>query len=379
MRSRVNLPATIRQSLAAAALLFALPRAPALLNIDGTRNQLFVFGNASFAYSSNIFSDATDRADYFVTTGVGVELKRRAGIIAVDATARIDYVRYRRYSEEDAVNPGLLLEFNKSGGRMTGSLTVHAFRESRSDSAINLRTNAWNFPVALSLKYPINEKYYLTSQTEYLHRQYTPTPGIVNYTDYAEGVDVYYTYTSKLDLVGGYRLRISHTTGASDTYDHWFNLGVTGGLFSKMSGSVRVGYQIRNLPDGQTFTHVNALASTTWPITRKLSLNGEVSRDFNTVATGANVDSTSVSLTAIYSFNRKVDFRAGVAYGRNQFLGLDQASRRDHFISYDVGAHYKMNDHFQLGVSYAYFRNWSNLTYSAFDRQGFSVDLSSRF
>ncbi len=38
------------------ALLTPPPHALALLNIDGTRNQVFVFGSATFGYDSNLFA-----------------------------------------------------------------------------------------------------------------------------------------------------------------------------------------------------------------------------------------------------------------------------------------------------------------------------------
>ena len=54
-------------------------------------------------------------------------------------------------------------------------------------------------------------------------------------------------------------------------------------------------------------------------------------------------------------------------------------ARRDTFFSWDVGARYKMNEHLQVGATYTYFRNWSTFDFSDFDRQGFSVDISSRY
>lgn len=355
--------------------------ARALINLDGSRNQLFVFGSVTFGYDSNIFSDSSGRDDYTVSGAVGAEIKRRAGIIAVNATATFSYSTYGSYTEENSFNPNFNVEFNKTTGRTTGALTINAFRESRSDSAVNLRTNSWNFPVGLSLKYPVNDKYYFTSQTSYLQRRYVDSTVLANYTDYSQGIDVFYVYTSKLDLVGGYRIRVSQTSIGDDTVDHWFNVGATGGLFAKLNGTVRLGYQVRDV-SGSTerqYSHFNALAGVTWPTTRKLNLSGQLSRDFSTIATGASVDSTTASLRASYSATRKIEFSTGVAYGQNRFLGTPPPARRDTFFSWDVGARYRMNEHLQVGVTYTYFRNWSTFDFSDFDRQGFSVDVSSRY
>jgi hypothetical protein len=358
-----------------------LPPSLALLNIDGTRNQLFVFGNLTFAYSSNLFSQENAVGDYSVNATAGMELKRRAGIISVDSTFKVDYTRFGTYSGENALNPSFFIEFSKATGRTTGSITLSAFRETRSDNAVNLRTSSWNFPLGLNLKYPINDKFYATSGTSYLSRRYTGNPALASsLTDYSESLDLFYVYTSKLDLVGGYRLRVSRNSLSTGSTDHWFNFGASGGILAKLNGTVRIGYQLRNEQSGANSYHqFNAMAGLGWPVSRKLSLAGQISRDFNTIATGASVDSTNVSLRATYTFSRKLEFDTGVAYGYNHFLGASQGGRVDQIFSWDIGARYRFNEHLSLAASYSFFRNSSNVALSDFDRQGYSLDISSRF
>ncbi len=362
-------------------LLVALPARPAraLLNLDGTRNQVFVFGNVTFAYNSNIFSNASSPGDYTATTEVGVDLKRRAGIIAVNITAKIDYQRFDRYTSESSVDPSFYLELNKTSGRTTGAFTVNFFRESRSDSAVNLRTSSWNIPLGLSIKYPINDKFYVTSATGYLERRYVDNAALANYTDYSESVDLFYVYTSKLDLVSGYRIRISHTSIGPDTYDHWFNVGAIGVLFGKLNGSVRLGYQVRDVNGGGSFGDFNGVAALNWVVTRKFTLSGQFSRDYTTIATGSSVDTTTVGLRANYVFTRKFDVDGGVSYGRNNFLQGTLQHRQDEFYAWDVSARYKFNEHLRLAASYNYLHNYSTISLSDFERHGFSLDIASRF
>jgi hypothetical protein len=364
-----------------AIVLMVAPSGQALLNLDGTRNQLFVFGGVTFAYSSNMFAEPVGRGDYTISAQAGTELKRRAGIIAVNATAKFDYVSYGKYSDENAINPNFALELSKTTGRTTGQFIVNAYRETRSDSAVNLRTSSWNFPLGLSVKYPVNDKLYLTSASGYLHRSYSNNQALVDYTDFSQAFDMYYVYTSKLDLIGGYRFRSATTSVEGRTVDHWFNVGATGGLFSKLSGTVRLGYQFRNVSasGGENFRHYNAQASLNWPITRKVQLALQANRDFNTIATGHSVDSSSLSLQGNYTYSRKINFNSGVSVGRNEFLGQAQSGREDTFMSWTAGVRYTMNDHLQMGASYSYFRNWSSLSFSDFESHGISVDVSSRY
>src|SRR6188768_346276 len=165
-------PARRNLGLILAALLATAPAARALMNFDGTRNQLFVFGGLTFGYDSNIYVEADGRGDYSLIAQAGAELKRKAGLIAVDFTAKVDFVHYGEFTEEDSVNPNFSLSLTKDSGRTTGSFSVQAYRETQSDSSVNLRTSSLNYPVGLHLRYPIDEKFYLTSDTDYVHRVY---------------------------------------------------------------------------------------------------------------------------------------------------------------------------------------------------------------
>lgn len=364
-----------------ALLLISQQSALALLNIDGTRNQVFVFGKVVFSYDSNVFAQNNSQGDYTTNASFGLELKRRAGIIAVNAQGVVEYQRFNRLTGQNSWNPSFNIEFNKTTGRTTGALTVNAYRSAKADSAVNLRTSSWNFPIGLSIKYPINDKFYVTSQSNFLSRRFvnSSATGLSNYLDYAEGIDMFYVYTSKLDLLGGYRIRVSETDRGR-TLDHNFNIGATGGLFSKVNGVVRFGYQIRHdEKNNETFSQLSMSAALTWNATRKLNVTGQVARDFSTTATALTVDSMSAALRANYIFTRRFQVDGGVGYGRNIFLGQVQSSRRDDFLSWDVGATFVWNEHLRINGTYNSLHNWSTLAFSDFQRHGYSIDISSRF
>lgn len=357
------------------------PSTFALINIDGTRNQIFVFGSASFAWDSNIYSEGTAKGDYTTTAAAGVELKRRAGIIAVNATMSMSVLRFASHTGENSANPSFNLALNKSTGRTTGTITVSAFRESRSDSAVNLRTQSWNFPLGLSLKYPVSERFYLTSESSYLNRRYASgSGGLANYTDYAEGVNIFYIYTSKLDLLGGYRLRVTDTSADAGTLDHAFTLGATGGILPKVNGIINFGYQIRDMNDrSETFSSFTTSSSLTWTATRRFSLTAQFSRDFSTTATASSVDAMGTLLRAAYIFTRRLSVSSGLGYGRNKFLGDNVAARRDKYISCELGVQYAYNEHLSLSTNYNHIRNTSTVDYADFVRDSYTLALSSRF
>jgi len=364
-----------------AGLITTPPTAQALMNFDGTRNQLFVFGTVTADYNSNIYAQADGPGDYSVTVQAGTELKRKAGLIGVDFIAKVDFVRYGEYTDENSINPNFALLLSKDSGRTTGSLSISAFRETRSDSAVNLRTTSLNFPVALNVRYPIDDKFYVTSATEYLRRNYEDNDQLLDYDDISEALDLYYTYSSKLDLLAGYRLRFSKTSLYGRATDHWFSVGATGGLLAKLSGTVRVGYQLRNLESGSPdhYDNFNFLAGLTWPVLRKLSVSLDAIRDFGTIATGESVDTSSITLRGTYTYNSKLQFTSSLGTGVNNFLGDTQNDRRDTYFSWDTGFIYEMNEHFQFGGSYIYFRNWSSLPIGDYENHGISVNVTGRY
>ncbi len=366
--------------LAAAVFLLLLAPAPvfALLNVDGTRNQIFVFGDLQLGYDSNIFAQEGGASDFITTGTVGVEWKRHAGVIAIDSKASLSYQHYDKFTQGNGWNPSFSVEFDKTTGRTTGALTVGATRSQRTDTTVNLLTTSWNIPVDLNVKYPINQRYYFTSDTGYLRRDYLNNPALSNYDEYNEGVDVFYIYTSKLDLLGGYRVRFSHSDAGRAT-DQNVTFGATGGLLPKLSGIVRAGFQNRRLENSATYNQLSLSGQLLWTATRNFSLTGSASRDFNTTAIAGSVDSLSGRLDGTYIFTRRFQVLSGLGGGRNLFLNGIEAHRRDEFFTWDVGATYSWGEHLKITATYTYLRNWSNSSVAQFDRNGFSIDISSRY
>jgi Putative beta-barrel porin 2 len=363
-----------------AVFLLLLPsRALALLNLEGTRNQLFVFGEFQLGYDSNIYAQNGGEGDTVANTTAGIEYKRNAGIIGVDANASITYVAYDKFSDQDTWNPSFSVSLEKTTGRTTGSFTARAYRTLRADAAVNELTDSWNFPLELDLKYPINQRYYFTSETGYVRHDYLNNPSLSDYDEFSQGVDLFYVYTSKLDLLGGYRVRISHTDAGRAT-DQDVSVGATGGLLPKVSGLVRAGIQNRSLEDSSgNFNEFFLLGELTWTPTRKFTVVGQASQDFNTTATTESVNSLAGSLQGTYVFTRRFQAESAVRMGRNVFLNGSEFGRRDEFFGWDAGVTYTWNEHLKVGVTYTYLHNRSNFVFSDFDRNGFFLDIGSRF
>ena len=194
-------------------------------------------------------------------------------------------------------------------------------------------------------------------------------------------MDVYYTYTSKLDLMGGYRLRLGGAQGGSNTQDQDLTFGATGGILPKLNGSIRFGYQWRNETgtQGGQYDSLTSSVSLAWPVTKRLNFSVSASKDFATTATDVSVDSTNISLSAAVKPVGKINLNPGLDYTVSRFLGAKGAGREDHALSCSLSVSLALTSHISASISYAYIVNQSNVAIADFGRHTASVSLSARY
>lgn len=377
------LPSFTRFALAAVlAAGIACPPAPALVSLNDGRNQIFVTASAGFTWDSNIYANATSSGDYLFNAALGLELKRRAGLIAVDGSVMIDATQFADNTSENSLNPRFRTEFSKQSGRTTGVLALGAARQSRADSATNLRSESWLYDATLNLKYPVIERYSIAGSVGYSRLDYLNNAILVDLETFSASADLFYVYTSERDLFAGYRYRHGDTSASTAFDDHAFTLGVSGRILPKLNGVVRFGYQVRQ-PSGtaeDSYEAFTASAAATWNLSRRLGLTVQAAKDFSTTATNLNVDALTFNLDAQYTMNSKLSFSAGVGYGINDFLGAPGGNRHDEFFSWTAGVTYRvLDERLSASLVYAYLRNWSTLDYSDFERNSLNLNLSSRF
>jgi putative salt-induced outer membrane protein YdiY len=174
---------------------------------------------------------------------------------------------------------------------------------------------------------------------------------------------------------------VSETSADTTYYDHNYTLGVSGKILSKLNGTVRVGYQLREgrgpaAADDQGFT---ISASTTWSLTRKANLNGQLSRDYSVTATNASVDSLNGSLDLRYTMNPRISAYGSIGGGENRFVSELTGNRVDTFLTASVGVNVAITAHIRSSLTYSYYRSWSTLDLGDFTRQSYSLNLSARF
>jgi hypothetical protein len=393
----------VRAVLGSCLLLSLSSPAFGLVKFNDGHDSIFVTGTVGMGYDTNIYANSNDVSDTTFNGSLDLDYLRKAGMLGVNGNLGWNFTKFDSHTTEDFADPHARLELTKGGGRTTGSLTLGAERRSRSEDALNLRTVSWDYNAGLNVKYPVIERYSIAGQVGYDYQDYLndtssfPSnsindPALFSIRTYTASADLFYVYTSERDLLGGYRLRVTDTTNGTRSYDHAFTLGTTGKLLPKLNGTVRLGYQFRetdrgNLPlqaatpntTNERFDAYTALASATWTVTKRLNVTGMASRDFSTLATDVNVDTTAVMLDANFAAKAKLSLFAGIGAGHIRYLGAASGGRTDTYDTAHVGVNYTLNDHLKVTLSSLYYKNWSLLKQADYDRRTISLIVSSRW
>jgi hypothetical protein len=364
------------------------------LNFNDGHDHVYVTGSLSASHDSNIYAHSSGAGDFIYSTTLTAEYVRRAGWIGVNANAGVSSSHFATIRGQDFSNPTFGLEFTKQSGRTTGSFTLNAARESRADSAVNVRTTAWTYNAGLNFAYPIIERFKMAGQLGYSAHRYIDETNLVNLSTYSAGVNLYYVYNTERDLSAGYRYRYTQSSASQSSTDHNFTVGMSGRLIRGLRGAVTVGYQIR-VPHGPlnqpVFHGVSASGSTSYAINRKVSLSGAISKDFSTTATDSSVDTTAANLDLQYAYSSRWGVMLGSGWGQSRFLGpggrmilqvgpptLFGPNRQDDFFHWDASLNYARSERFKVSFTYGWFKNWSTASYADFVRSSWNVNLNSR-
>jgi len=368
-------------TVATVALVFLAPKGWALVKFNEGKDQVFVNASVSIGYDSNIFARKGGEGDVLTSSSFGIEYARHAGYIAVNASANWTLGQFNSNTAQNFSNPNLNLELVKNSGRTTGSFTLSAARQSSADTAINMRTDSWNYAAGLNWKYPVIDRYSVSGGLNYGLTEYQQAaPGIYNLTTYGAKADLFYAYNSERDLIAGYAIQISDSAANTQTIDHIFTVGVSGKVLPKVNGTVRAGYEIRqDGSTGQSFDSWNATSSVTWNLSRRVSFTGTLKKSFSTTATDATIDTLSANLDMQYTLNAKWVLYSGVGGGENEFLSGASTGRKDYYFTWSAGVNYSLNEHFKASLTYSFFENWSNQGIGNYDRDSITLTLSTRW
>ena len=378
------------------ASLLACPPAHALVALNDGHDRIFVNLSASVSQDSNVFANSDNSSDLVTSTSLSAEYTRRAGWIGVNGHVSIASSSFATFSNEDFVNPSLSLELTKQTGRTTGAFSVNATRESRADSAVNVRSDSWNYGSALSIKYPIVSTYTAAAQFGWASREYIDNSAFFDLATYNASFDLYHILTTDREMLAGYRYRLSETTRDTSTSDHSVTVGLTGRIIRGVTGSLRAGYQTR-VPQGRlnkesSYSSWTASAASSYAFSRKLTFSGNLSKDFTTTAADSSVDVISVGVDAQYAFSRRWNFTASAGFSDSRYIGdsgrvpisvgattVLGPNRHDDYANWGASVAFNFSERLKIAANYTWFQNWSTVPLADFVRTAWTLNVSSRW
>ena len=355
--------------------------AHAIVRWNEGKEQIHVTATAAMMLDSNIYTSSIEASDTIYSATVGLEYRRHAGLIGVTASGSVSKSEFSENPQEGFANPNFSLEFTKDTGRTTGTLGFSAARSTRADPTVNLRTDSWAYGTELNMRYPVSERHAIAGSVSWRKTDYADNTIFVDLNSVSFSADWFYVMSTQRDIFGGYRLRISESSRLTTFADHYVSGGVSGRILPGLNGTARVGYQVREGIKGtdESYSGYSASISATWNFTRKIALTGQVAKDFSTTSTNVSTDTLSGNLDLQYARSAKLMFGAGVGVGQIKFLGLAGNNREDTFMTAYGRVSYTFSERLRLGLMYSYYRNWSTLAFSDFDRNSVTLDATARF
>lgn len=355
----------------------------ALVNMNQGKDLIFVTGTYSIGFDSNVFTRAAAKQSMTQSLSASVDYTRQAGLIAVAISVSAASGRFEGIRGQDFTDPSVSISLRKRYGRTTGSLSLSGRRDSQPDPDVGERIQAINYQGNLDLRYPVNQRYYLTNALRTSSKYYTNQNAFSDLKTYSDSFAINYIYTSKLDLNGGYTITVSDTSKKTKAYDQSLTIGASGNLLSKLSGSVHMGIERRNsestLGGKETFTSFTSATSLKWLYSRKLSFSGEIGEDYSVTATDVSVNRATVGVHATVSLTSKYICNFGVSYTLSDFLGTAGLGRKDEMYQFDASIGFAITTHIRTSLAYAYTINESNFPGASFHRQSLSLSLIATY
>lgn len=377
----------LRTSLGLAALwILAISPARALFNLNEGKDLIFVTGTYSIGFDSNVFTRKSGKESFTQSATVSVDYTRQAGLLAVAANVSFSAGSFSQLVGQNFADPSVSLSIRKRYGRTTGSLTLSGRRESQPDPDVQQRTRGVNYNAALSLRYPVNDRYYFTGGAGYNSKFYLNKAVFADISNYSAATAINYVYTSKLDLNAGYSVNVSHTNKNSHALDQAVDIGASGSILPKLSGSLSFGVDRRDndsVLNGKKlrehFYGFNAGSSVKWLYSRRISFSANLDDGFSTSASNLSVDRLGTGIHATLSLSSKYIVGTGLSWTHSVFLGEAGQGRIDDLFQFDASVGFALTTHIRTSIAYMYEINYSNFAAASFERETLSLTLSATY
>lgn len=385
------------------ALTYTQTMAAPLVSI-GDSVDLFFRGSISGQYRSNVFNSPTKQGDYLGILSPGLELNvGRNSNANIKIVFREDFYLYNDFSGLDTNLSNVFVDGIYNSGPLAtvaGFSYVQRQQNTAGTGGVVAATNGNlvrtdNYNAFVGAEYDFSPKTYGDLTVRWNRVDYTNNDQFGNsfsdYDTFTTPLNVYYRYSPKLGIGGGYRFRYTDVDGNANTAvvsarnpgdytDHFLSLAVDGELLPKLTTRLNIGAQLRDFSNNQlsslpsSDTTFSMLSVFDYEYSPKLDLTAGFDRDFGTGAIGQSTITTGGFFGARYTFNDFISSNARITVNNTDYEG-DPRGRNDDTIRANAAVTYTPNIYLQFTLGYAYINNESNINGASF--MGHTVDLTA--
>ncbi len=369
--------------------LFSVSGAP-MVSI-GSNMDLFFNGSGGIQLNDNLTLDEDGEvSDTIFTLKPGIELDIGRGATNANLNVLYQY-DIRRFSSENQFDNELNTFI------VSGSYAGAKFEGTAAYSFIQDQSNSQSVNIAGSLIETDNVRYHAEGEYQFSPKTSVRVGGTFLDIAYKGGaapvlpdreiitvpVDFYYAMTPKLDVGVGYVYRdttIEDQPNAvrNNPLDHTVRLNLRGELTPKLSGTVGLGYQVREFRKGNLDDEGGASIDVDldWEATPKFNVGIGIFSDFNSAGTGESIQDVGFNLDGAYAMN-PVWFLTGIV-GYNK-ADYNTSAREDDLWRAGIGINWVPNDYVQVRAAYDYLENDSNLTGASWKNNTLGLTASLRY
>lgn len=376
----------------------SLPMLASPLVSVGDFADIFGSSSSSVRSTSNVFRDADNEQNeivYTVSPGFELNLGRGQSNLETILTTSYDIVEYSDHPEVDAE----MFHIRAVGAYRSSRWDVDAiasFDERQSAASATTGANlvgvlikTEDVTASLNGEYRMSPKFSFSSGINYVNKEYIEPKGILADYEYTYlPFNFYYEWTPKVDLSVGYRygireIQATDFTAAYETTTHFLNVGARGVLSEKLTGSVRVGYSLRDSESTGGVSRDNSDGTIgldgnlSWATTPKLLNEISFSRDFGVSGDGNATQLTSISVKSSYLISYNWSLGSNLDYTLRDYQ--DNSDRKDDQYSIGLNLNYIPNSYWRFSTGYYYSENDSSEADRSFDDHTIMITASLRY
>ena len=374
-------------SLVVSLCLFAT-RSSALIELD--RGVIILNTHFGVSYDSNILGRLDNESDTLLTFSPSLEYRREGGrgTMVFNLGGRfVHYLDNNDRNHEDYNIGGVITVPVSADSPFSGSANASFAKATRVEETVGSLVKSDSLRIGGNTAYAFSER---LSGTGSISWGATKNEGFGDYENLnlSAGLSFQEFLFRRLPLSVSYGYTKSESTNdagstlALDTTSHSLNLGTSGQLTPKVSGSVSFG--MRSTDDnGSGFASQNSndtgfVASTSlnWTADELTSVGLSLSQSLGVAADNQSIDTTRIGLSWNRRLSEQLSANAGVSQSWNNYRATN---RDDKYLGLSAGLTYQIRRNWSAGLSYTYSDNNSNIRTSDFQRHVLSASFAASF